>query len=234
MTGSSWEDLAGWWVDEVERDPAYQRQVWPLLLELLEPQAGRTYLDLGCGDGRLMALVAERGGHAIGVDLSPQLLRSAAQHGPVVRAMLPDLRWVRAGSMDGAYLSLVLEHIEDEQALFAQAAAGVRRGGVLVAVLNHPAWTAPGSAPILDDDGEVLWRPGAYFSRGRSEEPAGPYLVEFQHRTMAELLNAAASVGWALERMVELGADEPASARDPLLARQRHILRLLGVRWRRG
>jgi hypothetical protein len=34
---SSWSDIAGWWVAEVDDDPAYRQVVLPLLLDVLEP-----------------------------------------------------------------------------------------------------------------------------------------------------------------------------------------------------
>jgi SAM-dependent methyltransferase len=233
VTEPSWDRLDSWWREEVERDPEYRHEVWPLLIDLIDPEPGHRYLDLGCGSGEVMAVLVERGSRVVGTDSSLLLLEEAAGHGPVVQARLPDLGWVAPASFDGACLSLVLEHIEDEAELLAQAAGAVRAGGVLAAVLNHPVWTAPGSSPILDDDGEVLWRPGHYFSRGFSDELAGGESVRFHHRTIADLLNAAADAGWMLERMEERGPAQSAANQDPLLARQRHFPRLLGVRWRR-
>jgi len=79
-----------------------------------------------------------------------------------------------------------------------------------------------------------LWRWGPYLSAGSSREPAGEGSVVFHHRPMGELLTAAADAGWSLQRMVEHGVGERRAAADPLLARQRHIPRILGVRWRRS
>jgi hypothetical protein len=129
---------------------------------------------------------------------------------------------------------LVLEHLRDEEEVMAEAARVTRPGGVLALVINHPIWTAPGSTPILDPAGEVLWRPGRYFSVGWSDEPAGEATVRFHHRTLARLLNAAADAGWRLEHMVEAGVTESQVARTPGLEGQEHIPRLLGVRWRLG
>ena len=233
MNEPSWDRLDSWWREEAERDPEYRSEIWPLVIELLEPEPDHRYLDLGCGSGAVMAALVERGSRVVGTDISLLLLREAAAHGPVVQGRLPGLGWVKPAGFDGACISLVLEHIEDEVELLAQTAAAVRSGGVLAAVLNHPVWTAPGSSPMLDDDGEVMWRPGRYFSRGYSDDLAGGNPVRFHHRTMADLLNAAAAAGWMLERVEERGPAQSAASNDPLLAKQRHFPRLLGVRWRR-
>lgn len=231
----SWgDDLAAWWLAEVVADPAYREVVVPLALDLLGPQAGERYLDLGCGEGQVMRAVARGGGLVFGCDGSLSLARVAATAGPVVVARLPDLSWVADGALDGAYVVLVVEHLAEFRGMFEAAAGAVRRGGVLVMVSNHPAYTAPGSAPVLDpEDGEVLWRWGPYLEEGSSEVPAGRGTVTFHHRPLGELLSGAAEAGWCLERLVEVGVGDEQAAVDPLLAAQRHIPRLLGARWRR-
>ena len=232
--GDNWEDLTEWWTEEVADDPAYQEQVLPLVLDLLKPRPGSTYLDVGCGDGRVMAAVREAGATAIGCDLNLELLRLAVDKGgPVVGCRLPDLDWVRPAVFDGAYASLVVEHLIDLDPFFLGLADSVKAGGPLVLVVNHPLFTAPESGPIVDPtDGEVFWRWGTYLEEGYTEEPAGDGLVTFYHRPLATILNAAADAGWSLERVVELGV--PHTTSDPLLASQGHIPRLLGVRWTRA
>lgn len=228
----SWPEIAGWWVEEVEGDPAYREVVLPLLLDLLRPEPGRTYLDAGCGEGRVMAAVRASGAMTIGVDSTMELLSHARRQGPVVLDRLPGLAAIRDGALDGAYLSLVIEHLPDEAAVFAGLARVIRPGGILALVMNHPMWTAPGSAPILDEDGEVLWRSGRYFGRGWSDLPSGPGVQRFHHRSAADLVTAAAATGWCLEEMVEVGVDPTQVERVPLLRGQEDFPRLMGVRWR--
>jgi SAM-dependent methyltransferase len=230
---ADWEDLAGWWMQEVADDPAYREEVLPVLLDLLEPQPGRSYLDAGCGDGRVMRAVVETGGRAIGCDLNLELLRLAQAEGPVVGCRLPNLDWIRSGVFDGAYASLVVEHLADLASLFGALAGAVRTGGPLALVVNHPLFTAPDSGPVIDStDGEVFWRWGTYLEDGYTEEPTGEGHVTFYHRPLSTLLNAAAGAGWSLERTIERGV--PATTRDSLLAPQEHVPRLLGLRWTRG
>jgi SAM-dependent methyltransferase len=228
----SWNRLGEWWRSE-RRDPTYAEEVVPMLLDVLQPQPGELYLDVGCGDGWIMEQVMTAGSATVGCDLNPDLLASAAIVAPVVQIELPALNCLRTESLDGAYVSLVIEHLSDERPLFGGLARAVRPGGVLAVVINHPTFTAAGSTPLLDEDGEVMWRPGGYFDRGHTEEPAGDGLVRFYHRTMAELLNAASEAGWDLQRMMEQGASEAQIERVPDLAGQENIPRLLAVRWSR-
>jgi hypothetical protein len=90
--------------------------------------------------------------------------------------------------------------------------------------MNHPVWTAPGSTPITDSDGETLWRPGGYFTEGISRLAAGEGTVVFHHRTMAAVLGTAADAGWSLEHIEE----RPHHG----LRGQEGIPRLLACRWR--
>jgi SAM-dependent methyltransferase len=226
---TEWEHLTGWWFEELHHDPAYDGLVLPLLLDLLDPQEGACYLDLGCGEGRIMASLPKRT-TVVGCDVNRDLLAKAG--GLVVEARLPDLRWVRDGAFDGAYVSLVVEHLDDEGALFRNLSGAVKAGGCLAIVINHPYLTAPESAPIEDSrDGEVLWRWGRYFDRGFTDEPAGRQKVRFHHRSFAQLLTSAADAGWWLRRLVELPASAEQLEALPMLAGQDGIPRLAGLRW---
>lgn len=231
----SWgDDLAGWWLDEVSGDPAYREEIVPLALELIEPKAGDLLLDLGCGEGRMMEAVADRGARPIGCDVSRDLSRRAAARGPAVVGRLPDLGWLRDGSVDGGFAVLALEHLGDLGRVMTETARVVRPGGRLAVVANHPVFTAVGSAPVLDPaDGETLWRWGDYFGEGSTTEPAGSGRVVFHHRSMQDWLNAAATAGWSLQRLVERPAGRRQVERDPLLAGQESIPRLLGAAWLR-
>lgn len=215
----SWSELAEWWRDELGADPAYETVVTPLLLEVLRPEAEARYLDLGCGEGRVMRVVEERGAIVHGVDINIGLARSARR---VAVAMLPDVP-MRSGFYDGVYSVLALEHIEDHGRLLREAARVCAPGGVLAVVMNHPVWTAPESTPVSDRDGEVLWRPGRYFFGGSSDIPIGSANVTFHHRSMSELLNSAARAGWILHHMVEQPHHE--------FEDQAGIPRLLACRW---
>lgn len=216
----SWRDLGSWWIAEVATDPAYEQVVTPLILDALKPHAGSSYLELGCGEGRTLRTLVELGAVPIGIDINEDLARLSGGRCAVAEA--PTLP-IRTSSVDGVYLVLALEHIVDHALVFAEAARVTRSGGVLALVCNHPIWTAPNSTPITDHDGEVLWRPGDYFSDGSSTVLAGDHDITFHHRTMASLMNAAAEAGWSLKQVIEQAHHEYDD--------QAGIPRLLACRW---
>jgi SAM-dependent methyltransferase len=220
----SWHDLADWWISETNSDPAYASEVIPLVRELV-PEAG-IFLDAGCGDGQVSRDLASRKRVMVGCDMTQKLCTKAAVTMSVVRACLPDLKWVREGSLDGVVCTLVIEHLDNLDQVFAAAWESVRPGGVLVIVANHPTVTAPGSANIVDlDDGEVAWRPGDYLVAGETQEQADDMTVTFYHRPISFILNEASRSGWTLDLMHERGllSDMPDSG----------VPRLLGLRWRK-
>ncbi len=224
---SEWIQHGEWWLEEIADDAIYGLDVIPLAQDLIGDGRG-VVLDLGCGEGQVMRALP---GSVVGCDVSPRLLEDACLAGPVVRANLPDLSWLKTDSVDLAYAVLVLEHLADED-IFASASRVVRRDGSFVLVMNHPAFTADGAGPIMDpSDGEMLWRWGRYFEKEACAMDTRRGAVTFYHRPLATILNTASDAGWVLERFVEVGFSKAAIATEPGYLGQEQMPRLLGARW---
>lgn len=224
----SWDPIADWWIEEAASDPAYRLDVVPMLTALVPTEPGLV-LDLGCGDGHLASRIGER---VVGFDRSETLARAAAVRMPTVVGRAPDLRCFRASVFDGAVSVYLLDLLADDRSFFRSCAEVVRDSGWLVVVINHPVYTAPGSAPLIDEDGEVLWRWGRYFEPGWTDEPVGTETVRYEHRPVASLLSVAADAGWRLDAMLERSLSPATIERIPGAYGQDRIPRLLGVRWR--
>ncbi len=131
-------------------DFARTRRGWPpgfdLILSYLLPEAN--VLDLGCGNGRLLAFLAVRGwrGNYLGVDNNPQLLNlahKAAIHSPAVEAAFLQadlLEPIWPASLAGRHPDrivclAVLHHIPgrgNRERFVAGCAALLPRGGILI------------------------------------------------------------------------------------------------------
>jgi SAM-dependent methyltransferase len=73
-----WNDRAGRsWAELGDLLDRLLEPFVPLLLEEVEPVAGRRILDVGCGAGALTLAAAERGADALGVDISAPLVEAA-------------------------------------------------------------------------------------------------------------------------------------------------------------
>lgn len=223
----TWERLASWWIAEGPSDPSYRFDVLPLLSDLLPERRGRV-LDLGCGEGHLASTI---GGDIAGLDASLALARVASTTMPVVVGRVPDIGFFRPMTFDLVVSVYLLDLVADAQAFFESVADVAVDGGSLVVIINHPIYTAPGSAPMLDDDGEILWRWGEYLGIGTSVEPAGPGFVTYRHRPVGELVSVAARAGWHLEALVERPLSAQTITALPGYDGQDSLPRFLGARW---
>jgi ubiquinone/menaquinone biosynthesis C-methylase UbiE len=102
--------------------------------ELLRLRADATVLDVGCGSGRAVAELAERGARAIGVDLDPAMV--AAARGRYPRA---DIRAADAtelpltdGAAHGYRADKVLHTLPEPDAALAEARRVLAPGGRIV------------------------------------------------------------------------------------------------------
>jgi SAM-dependent methyltransferase len=230
---AGWDDIAGWWRRSAATDPVYRQDVEPLLRRVMPADPG-VVVELGCGEGQWLRMLAGQGVTAFGCDASMALLADAAKSAPVVRCVLPELAWIRDRSVDSVVSVFVLDLIEDAGSFFTEAARVVRPGGAMVIVINHPAFTAPGSAPIVDLDGEMLWRWGEYLESGSSVEHAAGRRIAFHHRPTGVLLSIAAAAGWALEVLYEAPLGPETVERELAYADQEGIPRFLAGRWARS
>ena len=109
-------------------------------LMYLDRRAPGRVLDVGCGAGEKLALLAEHGWTVEGQDVDP----AAAQHARErhrVTVHLGDLRSLQlpAGSYDAIVMSHVLEHVHDPRALLQECRRLLAPGGLLVALSPNPA-----------------------------------------------------------------------------------------------
>jgi tRNA (cmo5U34)-methyltransferase len=126
------------YLERADRLPHRHEGEQVLLRDLAGCLPGRV-LDLGCGDGRLAALVLATypGSTAVGIDMSPTMLDAVRarfardERVEIVAADLAEPLPV-AGSFDAIVSSFAIHHVEDErkQTLYAEAASLLAPSGV--------------------------------------------------------------------------------------------------------
>jgi SAM-dependent methyltransferase len=100
-------------------------------------------LELACGPGVFLELLAEAGISASGVDIDPGMVEQATESGHKV--MLQDaveyLRTLPEGSLGGLFAAHFIEHLSAEtaQEVFAEAARVLREDGVFVVAVPNAA-----------------------------------------------------------------------------------------------
>jgi ubiquinone/menaquinone biosynthesis C-methylase UbiE len=127
-----YDGFASWY--ERERHLPYHRMLDDLEVELVERYAtGKDVLEVGCGTGLILHRTARFARHAVGIDLSGGMLRTAQQRGlHVVQASATALPLATA-SVDVAYSFKVLAHIPDIEGALREMARVVRPGGWVLA-----------------------------------------------------------------------------------------------------
>jgi tRNA (cmo5U34)-methyltransferase len=122
----------------LSREIPHRRTAEEMLLEAL-PERVERLLDLGSGDGRMLALVRDRHPQAaaIGLDSSPPMLARAAERfagEPLVELRAHELSvpLAETGQFDAVVSGLAIHHLEDarKRELFAELHALLVPGGV--------------------------------------------------------------------------------------------------------
>lgn len=70
-----------WSAARYERHARFVSDYGAAVVDWLDPQPGERILDLGCGDGALTAVIAERGAQVRGLDRSPAFVEAARERG---------------------------------------------------------------------------------------------------------------------------------------------------------
>ena len=173
---------------------------------------GASVLDLGCGDGGLLAKLRDRGGHGrlAGVEVvTEDVLRAVGRGLDVIDADLNrPLRYFADGQFDVVVLSQTLQSVENTVGVIGEVLRVGRRG-----VVSFPNFAY---RPLR----EMLSR------EGRSPKSAGPFAYEWydspnrRYPSIADFLDLCRVLGLRVERATYLDtqAGRPVSeAADPNL-----------------
>jgi SAM-dependent methyltransferase len=246
---NSWEPVASWydgWVGE--RGSRYhQATAIPAVLDLLRPGHGEAILDLGAGQGVLAPYVAAHGARYTGIEASPSLVEIARRrHGRHGRFLVGDARdlSVIAGlprqGQDAAVFLLSIQDMDPLEPIFASLDWALRNTSRVVLFMTHPAFRQPRHAGWgFDPDRKLTYRRvDAYL--GEMAVPMkslGDARTVAFHRPISAYVNGLASIGFAVDAMVEIPdlptGQRPRSRRAATRADE-EIPLFLGIRARRS
>lgn len=139
----------------------------PHVRAALEGVRGLDVVDLGCGTGRHTAWLADAGARVTALDFSDGMLERARRKvsAGAVRFLIHDLHEPLPfgdASFDAVVSGLVLEHLRDLRAFFAEVRRVLRRSGRAVVSAMHPAMFLRDSrARFTDPDSGAVVAPGS-------------------------------------------------------------------------
>jgi malonyl-CoA O-methyltransferase len=172
------------------------------VLALLPEVRGLTVLDAGCGSGRYLRALGERGARTIGVDLCEAMLARARD--TTTRIARADLRALplEARSIDLVVCGLALGDFAEIELALTETARVLRPGGRVIYSVVHPAGESAGWSRTFESDGRQLAIDGFWHSMDR-------------HR------RACAAAGFAIEEWREPEAAGAPGQRAALVVRAR-------------
>jgi len=157
--------------------------------EILSEISFETVIELGCGTGKNTEWLAERAKHVTAVDLSEEMQAVAREkvRAENVSFKLADIKepWdFAATNADLITCSLILEHVEDLDVVFAQAAKHLNIGGHFYVCELHPFKQYAGT-------------------KARFETDEGLQVLECFTHNVSDYFHAARENGFSLVRLEE-------------------------------
>jgi SAM-dependent methyltransferase len=225
---AAWDANAPTWAAEVRagHDRMHELFTSPRFMEFLPGLAGRSVIDLGCGEGRYTRSLARRGARVTGVDISPAMFDLARQEearAPLgIRYLLEssaDLRSFADSSFDAVVSTMALMDTPDFPAVARAAWRILRAGGGFYFSVLHPCFMGRGSTWGKDLAGR---REGRLVPDYWGEEPyteqwgfeaAPPFTIVYFPYRLEDYINGLCAAGFRIERV-----QEPRPAADLIAA----------------
>jgi ubiquinone/menaquinone biosynthesis C-methylase UbiE len=177
----------------------------PVMLDQCGDVKDLRVLDLGCGEGRFSRMLAQRGAHVTGIDLTAELARTAhdrrigSDH--YLRATAERLPFQRSRfDLVVSYITLV--DIVDYRAAIAEAARALRPGGSVVAA--NLGFVTASYGWLRDDAGKRLYHRVDRYAEEWSQvfDWAGIRITNW-HRPLSAYMSAYLDAGLELRSFLE-------------------------------
>lgn len=197
--------------------------VYPHLVALTDEHP--TVCDLGCGEGKLSRILAQRGCSVIGVDISQNLLAIANKHEerqPLGISYIHDnaesLDRLGSGAFDVVICNMALMDMPNLKNVFHSVYRVLKQKGTFAFTITHPCFDSPHSKWVESNNGGINRNISEYFAEGfwRSKNPRGIRgRVGAHHRMLSTYINYLIDVGFIVEAMIEPKASSEATTIVP-------------------
>lgn len=199
----------------------------PVIRQLIGDMAGKSYLDLGCGDAGFGSELLRAGASRyVGVEGSRLMYEAACRNLPDLRARIvhADLRtWDDpACDFDVVVSRLALHYIEDVSAIFLKAHRALMPSGRFVFSVEHPVITS--CDKVWQGEGlRQEWVVDDYFKTGkRITSWLGSEVIKY-HRTTEDYFCGLQHAGFTIEALREASPERSHFQDDATYERRRRI-----------
>jgi 2-polyprenyl-3-methyl-5-hydroxy-6-metoxy-1,4-benzoquinol methylase len=218
---STWDQLAGYWDEQMEAGETWQRTlIQPPVERLLELRAGERVLEVACGNGEFARAMSAAGASVLATDFSEPMLERARAYGGDVeyrRADATDERAVLAlgdpGSFDAAVSNMAIMDMAEIEPMISALAVLLRPAGRFVFSTVHPAFNSADVTRVVeqseDETGVVRTysvKVSGYITpfTGRGVALEGqPVRQWYFHRPLSAILDVCFRHGFVLDGMEE-------------------------------
>ncbi|MFC1713605.1 class I SAM-dependent methyltransferase [Candidatus Poribacteria bacterium] len=170
------EEFASYFADGEEF--YHKHIISPCIIDLLDDIAGKTVLDLACGEGhfaRRLAELAKRNVKITGIDASKNMIRIAReksqQYSDCMSFQVEDasrMTQLQPDSFDVVVCNMALMDIKDYTTAIREIARVLKPKGIFIFSILHPCFMTPGSGWIkidperTDPDNKIGWKVDNY------------------------------------------------------------------------
>ena len=220
-----WDEIAGWWDDQIgDGNTAQDFLIEPTQERLLDLKPGEQVLDVACGAGRFTRRMAETGAKIVAFDHSRKFIERAKRRSAGYEdridfrvanaADIEEMTAISGAQFDAAVCTMGLMDMAVVTPLASSLAHLLKPGGRFVFSVLHPVFNSDGTRTTLEreftadgvEERFAVWVPDylrtrPYFGIGISGQPK-PH--RYFHRPISELLRVFLDRGFALT-----GFEEP-------------------------
>ncbi|KOT34866.1 hypothetical protein ADK41_25870 [Streptomyces caelestis] len=196
----------------------------PYVRELVGQVAGRSFVDLGCGDARYGNTLLDEGAESyLGIDGSRKLLEQARLTSDRMRVQHTDIEQWRPDTAvaDVVTARMVLHYVADLESTLHRVRSALRPGGTFVFSVEHPTVTSCYDYADSSDFPRA-WLVRDYFRPGpRKVDWMGASVIK-HHRSIEEYLAALEAAGLCFTALRE-GRPHTDHTSEEVMRERQHV-----------
>jgi ubiquinone/menaquinone biosynthesis C-methylase UbiE len=116
-------------------DGKFTKSYKTIIADMVTPQKGDFVLDVGCGNGSLIAAIGKKADiSAYGVDIAPKMIEECQKHYPNINFKVSsgELIPFEDNTFDFVIMCCVLHHLHTPETFFAEAKRVLKSRGILI------------------------------------------------------------------------------------------------------